>query len=316
MKVVLFIIALLLTSCFVAQEKYSQEVGFITDNDLYVSTQRDRYYSSGVFLSYRYLSKKKQQHLEKLSYEWKLGHEIYTPIRPTVETIDLHDRPFAGHLYGSFGINRVFKNNKIINTSLQLGFLGPKAFGEQIQNFIHNIYGFRRATGWKYQIKSALSLNINAQYIKTITSTETNMFDLTWTNSGSVGTVFSNMSSGILGRIGLKPLQNIKNSIAFNSHLNNNNTTFFREVESFMFFKPSLQYVFYDATLQGSFLNKNSVVTKEIKPIVFNIELGILFTANRFNLGYSYIYNSKRSEGLRSRNGHKYGRITVNYLLD
>ncbi|WP_410477238.1 lipid A-modifier LpxR family protein [Polaribacter sp. Hel1_85] len=43
----------------ISQEKFSKEISLITDNDLYVSTVRDRYYSSGIFLAYRYLSEKK-----------------------------------------------------------------------------------------------------------------------------------------------------------------------------------------------------------------------------------------------------------------
>lgn len=315
MKFTSFILFFFLAFIIVAQEKYSQEISLITDNDLYVSTQRDRYYSSGVFLSYSYLSKKKHQNLEKRIYNWKIGHEIYTPIRPTVETINLHDRPFAGHLYANFEISNIFKSTKLLKIAAQIGFLGPNAFGGEVQNFIHDIYGFREATGWEFQIKNALSLNLTAEYFKTITSPKNNSFDITWVNYGTFGTVHTNISSGFLGRIALKPLQGIQNSIAFNTNLNDNNTSFFREVESFLFVKPTLQYVLYDATLQGSFLNKNSVVTKEIKPLVFNIELGILCTVNRFNLGYSFLYETQRSEGLRARNGHRYGRITVNYVL-
>ncbi len=76
-----------------------------------------------------------------------------------------------------------------------------------------------------------------------------------------------------------------------------------------------LRYALYDATIQGSFLNKNSPVTKELVPIVFNLEAGIRFTLNRFNFGYSYIYNTNKSKDLRYNRGNKYGSIALNYLL-
>ena len=49
----------------VGQEKFSKEVSLVTDNDLYISTKRDRYYTSGIFLNYRYLSNTKKNHIEK-----------------------------------------------------------------------------------------------------------------------------------------------------------------------------------------------------------------------------------------------------------
>ncbi|MBT6081413.1 MAG: DUF2219 family protein, partial [Polaribacter sp.] len=66
---------------------------------------------------------------------------------------------------------------------------------------------------------------------------------------------------------------------------------------------------------QGSFLNKKSPVTKEIVPLVFNTEIGLRFTINRLNFGYAFIYNTNKSKELRYSNGHKYGRVTFNYLL-
>ena len=47
-----------------SQKKFSKELRFITDNDLYTSTYDDRYYTSGLFLSFSYLSKEKKEALE------------------------------------------------------------------------------------------------------------------------------------------------------------------------------------------------------------------------------------------------------------
>ena len=142
-----------------------------------------------------------------------------------------------------------------------------------------------------------------------------NHFDISWVNSLKIGTVYTNISTGFYSRIGFKPLQKIINSIAFNTSLNNEETNFFREAESFFYIKPTLRYALYDATLQGSFLNKNSPVTKELVPLVFNIELGLRFTVNRVNFGYVFIYNTSKSKGLRYDYGNKYGSLVINYLL-
>ncbi|ARV13649.1 lipid A deacylase LpxR family protein [Polaribacter sp. SA4-12] len=315
MKYYIFTLLLFVSSLTISQEKFSQDISFITDNDLYVSKVRDRYYTSGIFLAYRYLSNNKNESLEKRILEWKLGHEMYTPNKAVVYNISQHDRPFAGYLYGSFGINRVYKKPQILNTSIQIGVIGSNSYAEELQEFIHDIYGFKEAVGWEYQIENAFVLNFNAEYLTTILNTEKNLFDITWTNELNLGTIYTNMSTGINARIGFRPLQKISNSIAFNTSLNNEQNNSFREVESFLYIKPMLRYAVYDATLQGSFLNNTSLVTKELVPIVLDIELGLKFTANRFNFGYTFIYNTNKSKDLRYTYGHKYGSIIINYLL-
>lgn len=312
-----FVVTLLLfvSSFTISQEKFSQEISFITDNDLYVSIVRDRYYSSGVFLAYRYLSDNKNESLEKRILEWKLGQEMYTPYKAVVKNISQHDRPFAGYLFGSFGINRVYKKQQILNTSIQIGVIGSNSYAKELQEFIHDIYGFKKAIGWQYQIENAFTLNFSVDYLKTILKTQNNNFDITWTNNLNLGSVYTNISTGFNARIGIKPLQDLSNSIAFKTHLNNEQNNSFKEVESFFYVNPKLRYALYDATLQGSFFNTNNLVTKELEPIVFDIELGVRFTANRFNFGYAFTYNTSKSKKLRYTYGHYYGSITISYLL-
>jgi len=315
MKYLILSLTLFISSFSIAQEKFSKEISFITDNDLYVSALRDRYYTSGVFLGYRYLSKNKNESLDKRILEWKINQEMYTPFKATVQDVSNHDRPFAGYLYGSFGIKRIYKNKQIFNTTVQIGVIGTNSYAEELQEFIHNIYGFKQAIGWEYQIKNAFALNFNAEYLKTIIRNKNSNFDITWTNNVNIGTVYTNISTGAYSRIGLKPLQDLVNSIAFNTNLNNHQTNYFREIESFFYIKPMLSYAIYDATLQGSFLNKTSPITNDLMPFFFSLELGLKFTANRFNFGYSFNYNTSKSKDLRFTNGHKYGRIAINYLL-
>lgn len=316
MKKIIFTLFLFIASFAISQEQFSKEISFITDNDLYVSVIRDRYYTSGIFLGYKFLSKNKNEGIEKRIVEWQLRHEMYTPYKSTVTNILEHDRPFAGYLYGSFGINRVYKNQQILKTSVQLGVIGANAKAKELQEFIHDIYGFKKAVGWDYQIKNALAINFKADYIKPLFKNENKTLDILWQNNINIGTVYTNTSTGFYTRIGLKPLQKITNSIAFGTNLNDNQNNSFRKIESFFYVNPMIRYNLYDATIQGSFLNKTSEVTREIMPFVFDVELGIKFTANRFNFGYAFIYNTSKSKDLRYTYGHKYGTISVNYLLN
>ena len=177
------------------------------------------------------------------------------------------------------------------------------------------MYGFREVIGWKYQIKNALSLNFGALYIHYLGSDTSNTLDASWISCVNAGTVYTNVHTGLNIRFGLVPLQKVMNSIAFNTNLNNADTSYNNKTESFFYFKPTVRLALYDATIQGSFLNTTSLVTKELIPLVFDMELGFKFTVNRFNFGYVFNYNTSKSKELRYINGNQYGSININYMI-
>lgn len=299
-----------------SQKHFSKEFSIYNDNDLYTSVKRDRYYTNGLFLSYRYISKKANDHLEKKIYEIQIGQEMYTPFKAIVNLKENHDRPFAAHLFGSFGINRFYKNKSALNTRLQLGIIGPDALGQELQDFIHSLYNYQQAIGWNYQIANAISVNFNTDYLKHLASNNTKTLDITWTNKLRAGTIYTDISTGLYGRIGFKPLQELFNSIAFSSNLNTTNSKTSNKPEAFLFIKPMIHYVLYDATIQGSFLNDNNPVTFELRPITFTTQVGIQFTANRFNFGYFVNYHSKKLKSARVPNANFYGTILINYQFN
>lgn len=312
----LFFLLFMITSCIFSQKKYKSLLSFYNDNDLYVSVKKDRYYTNGMFLTYRYASEKKSEKSIKKIYEFQLGHKMYTPFKATVDLKGEHDRPFAAYFYGKFGINRFFKNNSSLYTSLETGVIGPSAFGSEIQDFIHDMYGYKKAIGWNYQISEAFALNFEGNYNKQLTKSSTNFFDITWSNNLRAGTVFTDFSTGLIGRIGFKPLQNIANSISYNSNLNNKNSSFYNQPEVFIFIKPMFHYVLYDATIQGSFLNTSSPITYEVVPIKLTTQIGFQFTSNRFNFGYFVNYHSKKVKNDKVATSNFYGTFVVNYLFN
>ncbi len=314
MKKKIFFVLLCLTATLFSQRKYAKEFSFLNDNDLYTPTQQDRYYTNGIFFSYRHLTNTSNEKIAKKVYEYQLGHHIYTPFKALFDLKEEHDRPFAGYLYGSFGVDYFFKNNDVLKISTQIGIIGSNALGWELQDIIHDIYGFKKAIGWKYQITNAFALNINAAYIKPLFNT-TN-FDINWYNNAKIGTVFTNFSTGLYLRTGFVPLQKLVNSIAFGGNLNSNNTSFNNEVEVFLYAKPIVSYVAYDATIQGSFLNDSSPVTFEIEPLTFSSEFGIRFTANRFNFGYAFHLYTKKLKSVRVPNTNFYGTILLSYQFN
>ena len=315
MRIRLFVIIAILSSSLFAQQKFSKEISFVNDNDLYASEERDQYYSNGMFLTYRYLASDFKK-LTKKIYEIGFGHEIYSPFRSTVVSPSQHDRPFAAHLFGSFGVTRVYESKKIFKTKLLLGVVGDEAMGRELQEFIHDIYNFRTPIGWRYQIQDVFSVNLDAEYIDALGTNEAELVDINWVSKARLGTTYNELTTGLKGRFGFKKLQPLDNTIAFNTNLNNDNTSQARGIESFLYYHFSLSLVFYDATIEGSLFNDNSPITFDPHPIRADFEAGYRFTANRWNFGYAFHIHSNKLPDLRRDGGHFYGRIFFGYSFN
>ena len=316
MRIFSLVLTFLLSVSVFSQQKFSKEFSFTNDNDLYASISRDQYYSNGLFFQYRYLASDFKKFSKKI-YELELGHEIYSPWKSTVSSVLEHDRPFAAHLYGKFGILRVYEDQRMLKTSVQLGVVGEDALGQELQDVIHDIYNFVNAIGWEFQIRNMLSLNINALYVDALGTDESNHYDMNFIAKARLGTTFNELTGGFKGRIGVKrELQPLDNSIAFGTHLNDEKTAHTRGIESFFYYETTLSLVAYDATVQGSLFNDNSPLTFDINPLRFDLEIGYRFTSNRWNFGYAYHYHSNKLPNLRRNGGHYYGQVFLGYLFD
>ena len=123
--------------CF-SQRQYSKEFSFINDNDLFVSIYHDRYYTNGTFFKYRFLSNYSNEKITKKIYNFELGHKMYTPYIASVQYVEFHDRPFAGYLYGGFGIYHFFNERSFLKNAVEIGVIGSNSMARELQNFVHS----------------------------------------------------------------------------------------------------------------------------------------------------------------------------------
>ena len=294
-----------------SQNQHSKSIGFISDNDVYVSAIQDQYYSNGLTLQYQFLSNTTSEKLAKKMYTFQLGHYLYTPFRAFVPDVANQDRPFAGYLFADFGITKFYKNQQFLKIAYQLGILGPSAQGDELQKWYHRTFGLPAIAGWAYQIQDQLGANINITYLKNVGYTSNNQLDFNAFAEAKVGTIFNELTLGFVSRIGFKTLNPIFNSVLFNSNIGNEKTDNpLKEV--YFFIKPQLSYVAYNATIQGSLFNDNSPLTFDAKPIKASVQLGLKWASKRFNYGYAITYLSKAVANNRVT-GHKYGTITMIY---
>ena len=285
------------------------ELGLKTDNDLYTSSRNDMYYTNGLELFYRFATKNNQVKIAKEITEFKLGQYIYTPRFIDSPNKALVDRPYAGYLFGEFGKSLFYKSESVVKVDFQLGYVGPNAFGKEVQTSLHNLIGYKKVLGWENQIHNSLSVQTHVQYSKKLfTSWNSDAVDFHWRSDANIGTVLIGASTGVVSRIALKKLVPVSDSNLYNGAIGSNQSEFY------FYIAPSINYQFYDATIQGSVFNNSSPITFSLVPFRFNGEAGFKYRKNNLNLSYVFVYRGKELYS-KTISGYFYGAIGVSFLI-
>lgn len=307
-------IALLLGSNTFAQT-YKNEFGFRSDNDSYLAQGSDRYYTNGLFIYFRHAldQEKLSSKLEKKTYEISAGQKMYNPISGYAPDPAKQDRPFAGYLYAGGALNLFYSNESILKLGAELGTTGPNSLAEDGQELLHDVVGFYALDGWQYQIKNALAVNLSAQYTRLLHRASNNAIDFSFEGYANAGTTFSGAGAGILFRAG--GLNQLFNSAYTNAVIGNNpKTKALVKREVFFYAKPQLNFVAYDATIQGSMFNNNDPVTFGVKPIVFAQQIGFNYSSQRFTFDFGMIFKTKEVKS--TAKAHQYGSISMFYRFN
>ncbi|SOD11217.1 lipid A deacylase LpxR family protein [Pedobacter xixiisoli] len=314
-KLVLAALAILAIVYGSYAQEYKNEFGFKSDNDAYLWYGQDRYYTNGLFVYFRRAvdQQKLKRNLEKATYEISAGQKMYNALsgyRPDPAT---HDRPFAAHLYGGLQTSLFYKNESLLKVGVNFGTVGPDALGEEAQDLLHRIVGFYQVQGWDYQIANDFAANANVQFAKLLHRSSDNVVDFTLDTYANLGTTYNGAGVGVVFRAG--DINQLFNSVHYNASISNKSKTEKLKKKEFYFYaKPQLNYVAYDATVQGSLFNDNSPVTFDVKPLVFSQSLGFNYSSPRFTIDYSLIFLSKEIKS--TARAHQYGSISMYYRFN
>lgn len=307
------LVYLFLFSVRVSSQNNSVEIGIITDNDLYTSTKNDQYYTNGLEIFYRYLSKKSKAAVLKKINEIRIGQYMYSPRTIYVDEEDMFDRPFAGYLFGEFGNTNFYSDQTVFKKYVQLGFVGPNSFADRIQSGTHRLFHYTAFEQWDYQIQNTFGIQtyfmISRPVLRKIRSER---IDFQWQSEAKLGTIFTSLTTGFVTRIGLKKLLPLSDSNFHGASISTDKSPQARELYFYM--APSLNYQIYDATIQGSLFNDNSPVTFDLIPLRFNAEIGVRYRKNNWNLSYAFVYRGKELKFYRTI-GYFYGSIRLSYIF-
>lgn len=302
---------------------YKNELGFNSENDSFLATGQDRYYTNGLFISFRSALNQKSRYdsafvaanpNKNLSVKkiWSLsiGQQLFNAQTGAVPDVTFVDRPFAAYLFVAGSLQFLDSEENSGKLTLQVGTIGPSALGEETQNFIHDTFGFYDINGWQYQVKDEIGVNtiLNLHYL--LKKSKDKKYEFSVPVEARLGNTYSGLKTGILFRAGL--LNPLYHSVATNSNVSTYKEANVNQKEFYFFAKPSLDLIVYDATFKGGlFREDKGPVTFKPNLLVFSQEVGVAYTKNRWTADFSLIFKSKESKAMV--NAHQYGSVNLYY---
>jgi len=309
MRRIVSLLVTLLALCLGAfAQNHSKQFGFKSDNDAYLATGQDKYYTNGLFISYRFANnpKKENSALAKQITQVELGQKMYNAQSGYIPDMVYVDRPITAYLYAGASKHWFYRSENSLSLGVQLGTIGPNSLGRQAQELIHKIGGFYPPKGWEYQLNNEIGLNFNMAYTHFLQRSPTKKLDLSINTGANLGNTFSGLSAGFTLRTGrMNPL----NATAYNrSNLADASSS----SEFFFFAKPQLDWVAYDASISGGLFRKDKgPITFNSKPWVLSQEFGLVFAEKRWSAQLSYTF--KTHEINSSAKAHQFGSISTYY---
>lgn len=247
------------------------------DNDFFTLT--DRYYSSGLFLSYTHLLKNGLLDGDNEQLTFSIGQEVYTPSDIETTEISEQDRPYVGFLalQGSWSY---VKKKHGIDASLLLGVAGNASGAGGFQRWYHQVFVISDPPVWVGEMENSLHANVYTSYRHEWQLTP-NPFSITLVAQPSLafGTRDIYAHTDLIAYFGRKnPLHS---SMAYNRIGS-------AQREIFFSLRAGYRYVGLNALLEGNILGDTSVLlvpaNKEILYAGFDVQHR--FGKNEYWFGY------------------------------
>ncbi len=216
---ILFIVALFGLLCTAggaqSEERGLRTFWIIWENDTLLHT--DRGFTNGLKLTW--ISQSFDNPRDNVLFGWmpfvhKSGYEhvfsyslrqdVFTPDDLRRVDLDEDDRPYAGYLNFEVGIHSL-NEKRMTSFSLSLGVVGPLAFAEQAQKFIHNNVDAPDPQGWQHQLKNepaVLVMYESREKLAFLGRKRGLGFDLITHTGGGFGNVYTYANAGFQVRLG------------------------------------------------------------------------------------------------------------------
>ncbi len=143
------------------ENKIDHQIGLRHDNDLFLLT--DRYYSAGLFLTYRRRLQKGVFRSGNEQLVFSLGEEIITPTDLKSKDIADLDRPYAGFLGFTGGWSHAGKSS-LVEGNLLFGVAGSASGAGTLQQWFHKAIVSSDAPTWVGELENSIHTNLYVAY--------------------------------------------------------------------------------------------------------------------------------------------------------
>ena len=263
------------------------------DNDFFSAT--DRYYTQGI-LAELILPGLKRNPISRTLFKLKntsqnyyglaFEQDCFTPVSIQHNTIYYGERPFAATMFlSNFLVSMSEEKKQRLTTSLDLGVMGPCAVCEEEQKGIHKALHNIQPLGWQFQIATDYIVNYRAKFEQGLYTTK--YFEFVGSTEARVGTLYDDVSLGILLRAGFM------NGYFKNFGLTKQSSG--KKFQLYVYANANVRAVAYNATMQGGMFENNSIYTinsKNLQRDIFMGSVGVVGAFKRFSLEYTKVYIS------------------------
>lgn len=245
-----------------------------------------------------------------------LGQSIFTPENTATRAPQPNDRPYAAWLYAGASVHaetsrRVGERrlDTLDSVELDLGVVGPQAYGKQVQNGFHDLIQVDRAMGWENQLKNepAVALFFSRTWRPQAWEAAGLEADLLPQLGGSLGNVYTHAEGGLVLRFG----QGL--DIDYGpTHIRPSSTGIAavdpsRDVSWYVFGGASGRAVARNIFLDGNtFVDSPSV---EKNPFVADFQLGVMMAFTGYRITFSQVF---RTPEFKEQHGSdRFGSLTL-----
>lgn len=277
---------LLLSPTFLASQDKDQQFEFVVSNDKFAD--QDRYFTSGLYLSYQKLLNKKlilpKTTENKLQLKLSIGDEIYSPTSiSSFDTKDF-DRPFAGWLFGKMEVASI-KERSALFLALETGITGEESLAGSLQTGLHEVFGIDSRPSWVEEIEFKWLVNIKLMHSTNWSVNNKNAFQYTIGSSlGTKDIYLENDLGYFFGKF--NKLRNSARIGALDETLSN---------EFFGFVAMGYKYVAHNTLIQGSLFKDDVLFTTAITHHVFKARAGVVLKIKRNLFKVMYDFNTSET---------------------
>jgi lipid A 3-O-deacylase len=280
--------------------------GILVENDWFGNA--DHNYTNGVELTYTTAPQDTPQWLVDTAHwlpfftatgkgdvrtRYALGQTMFTPLDKTLTNPLPTDRPYAGFLFGTFGLAGD-SGTHLDQLQFTIGVVGPMSLAGDAQNWVHGIIGDDKAKGWHYQLHNEPGLII--QYERSIKLIPPKsilglIFDFEPHYGAAVGNVYDFANAGVMARLGFN-LPGDYGPMRIDPSMPGSN--FFEPTGGFsayVFAGVDGRAIARNLFLDGNTFEDSRSVNK--LNLVYDYDLGAAITFNAVRLSYTYVIRSR-----------------------